>query len=237
MRLSKSKINTYLKCPREFKYRYVDEIEMPPNEYMELGTNVHLIAENYAKIYGDNPQENPRYYLDLIARQKKIDLDQIDTHLDSLASFFNRAFIENDYKVFSQEEYLTDDENNFSGITDIILENPDGELIVIDYKTGSSSSFSKCRLELGYYKMLVESNYDKNVVSAGIFFTKDNKLRLLDFKDEDNKRKYICNKELNDGIDTLYEVRKNVNAGKFPKEEQFLCQYCTYADICFKDSD
>ena len=237
MRLSKSKINTYLKCPREFKYRYIDEIEDKPNEYMELGTKVHLIAEIYTKIYGDNPQENPRYYLDLIARQKKIDLDQIDTHLDSLASFFNRAFIENDYKVFSQEEYLTDDENNFSGITDIILENPDGELIVIDYKTGSSSSFSKCRLELGYYKMLVESNYDKNVVSAGIFFTKDNKLRLLDFKDEDNKRKYICNKELNEGLDTLYEVRKNVNAGKFPKEEQFLCQYCTYADICFKDSD
>ena len=57
MRLSKSKINTYLKCPREFKYRYIDEIETPPNEYMALGSDVHLIAENYAKIYGDNPQE------------------------------------------------------------------------------------------------------------------------------------------------------------------------------------
>jgi len=63
MRLSKSKINTYLKCPREFKYRYIDEIETPPNEYMALGSDVHLIAENYAKIYGDNPQENPRYLI------------------------------------------------------------------------------------------------------------------------------------------------------------------------------
>lgn len=40
MRMSKSKINTYLKCPREFKYRYIDEIEMPPNEYMALGSNI-----------------------------------------------------------------------------------------------------------------------------------------------------------------------------------------------------
>lgn len=237
MKLSKSKINTYLKCPREFKYQYIDEIEMPPNEYMELGTNVHSIAENYVKIYGDNPQENPRYYLDLIAKQKNMNINDIDIHLNSLASFFDKAFIKKDYKVFSQEEYLTDDTHNFSGITDIILENPEGELVVIDYKTGSSSSFSKCRLELGYYKMLVESNYNKPVISAGIFFTKDNKLRLLHFKDEDNKRKYICNKELNDGLDTLYAVRENINAGKFPKNEQFLCRYCTYSDICFNDKD
>ena len=213
MKLSKSKINTYLKCPREFKYRYVDEIEVEPNEYMELGTNVHLIAEKYAKIYGDNPQENPRYYLDLIARQEKINVDEIDTHLDSLASFFNTAFIEKDYKLFSQEEYLIDEKHNFSGITDIILETSDKNLIVIDYKTGSSSSFNKCRLELGYYKMLVESNYDRNVISAGIF------------------------QELKEGLDTLYEVRKNVNEAKFPKEEQFLCRYCTYSSICYKDKD
>jgi len=237
MKLSKSKINTYLKCPREFKYRYVDEIEVEPNEYMELGTNVHLIAEKYAKIYGDNPQENPRYYLDLIARQEKINVDEIDTHLDSLASFFNTAFIEKDYKLFSQEEYLIDEKHNFSGITDIILETSDKNLIVIDYKTGSSSSFNKCRLELGYYKMLVESNYDRNVISAGIFFTKDNKLRLLHFKDNDNKRIYMCNQELKEGLDTLYEVRKNVNEAKFPKEEQFLCRYCTYSSICYKDKD
>ncbi|WP_295595157.1 PD-(D/E)XK nuclease family protein [uncultured Methanobrevibacter sp.] len=237
MKLSKSKINTYLKCPREFKYRYIDEIEVEPNEYMELGTNVHLIAEKYAKIYGDNPQENPKYYLDLIARQEKINVDEIDTHLDSLASFFNTAFIEKDYKLFSQEEYLIDEKHNFSGITDIILETADEDLIVIDYKTGSSSSFNKCRLELGYYKMLVESNYDRNVISAGIFFTKDNKLRLLHFKDNDNKRIYMCNQELKEGLDTLYEVRKNVNEAKFPKEEQFLCRYCTYSSICYKDKD
>lgn len=85
--------------------------------------------------------------------------------------------------------------------------------------------------------MLVESNYDKNVIAAGIFFTKDNKLRLLYFEDKNNKRKYICNKELDEGLNTLYEVRKNINQKKFPRNEQFLCRYCTYSDICYKDSD
>ena len=235
MRLSKSKINCYLKCPREFKYRYIDEIEVPPNEYMALGSDVHLIAENYAKIYGDNPQENPRYYLDLIAEESDINIEDVDIHLDSLASFFEEIFIEKDYKLFSQEEYLTNETHNFTGITDIILENPDGDLIVIDYKTGSSSSFSKYRLELGYYKMLVENAYDRKVIGAGIFFTKNNKLRLLKFEDESNKRKYMCQDELEEGLDTLYEVRENINAGKFPKNHQYICRFCTYENHCYKD--
>lgn len=237
MRMSKSKINTYLKCPREFKYRYIDEIEMPPNEYMVLGSNIHKVAEDYVIRYGDKPQMDIRYSLDLIAKTLELDVDEIDIHLNSLASFFERAFVENDYTLFSQEEYLSDETHNFNGITDIVLENPDGDLIVIDYKTGSSSSFSKCRRELGYYKMLVESNYNRNVIAAGIFFTKNNKLRLLYFDENPNKRKYMMQNELDEGLDTLYEVRKNVNEGKFPKNDQFLCRYCTYSDICFNDKD
>ncbi len=237
MRMSKSKINTYIKCPREFKYRYIDEIEVPPNEYMALGSDVHLIAEKYAEIYGDNPQENPRYFLDLISEQLNIGVDDIDVHLESLSDFFKLALIEKDFKIFSQEEYLTNETHNFTGITDLILENSTGELIVIDYKTGSSSSFSKCRLELGYYKMLVESAYDRDVIGAGIFFTKDNKLRVLYFEDEENKRKFMHSKELEEGIDTLYEVREKVNAGKFPKNRQYICRFCTYEEICYKDFD
>ena len=40
MKLSKSKINTYLKCPLEFKFQYIDEIEAEPNIYMQIGTSL-----------------------------------------------------------------------------------------------------------------------------------------------------------------------------------------------------
>ena len=35
--LSKSKINTFIECPRKFKYRYIDEITEETNKYMLLG--------------------------------------------------------------------------------------------------------------------------------------------------------------------------------------------------------
>ena len=54
MKLSKSKINTYLKCPQEFKFRYIDEIEVEPNKYMALGSDVHSIAEKFTEEFGDD---------------------------------------------------------------------------------------------------------------------------------------------------------------------------------------
>ena len=123
-------------------------------------------------------------------------------------------------------------ENRFSGICDIILEDENGELVVIDYKTSKSSSFSKYRLELCYYKLLVENVYGKPVSRVGIFFTRNGRLRLLDVCDEDNKRKYLNQNEIDEAVQTLHRVRHAVNNEVFPRRRQFLCRFCTYQDIC-----
>ena len=118
MRLSKSKINCYLKCPREFKYRYIDEIEVPPNEYMALGSDVHLIAEKFSEKFEDDLDDvDIENELLKITHEENIGYDLTD-HIDNLGSFFKRAFVDNDYKLFCQEEYLLDEENRFSGICD-----------------------------------------------------------------------------------------------------------------------
>ena len=153
-------------------------------------------------------------------------------HIDNLESFFEEVFVENNYKLFSNEEYLHDEKNRFSGICDIILEDENGDLVVIDYKTSKSSSFSKYRLELCYYKLLVENVYNKNVSSVGVFFTKNGRLRLLDICNEDNKRKYLNQNEIDEAITTLHKVRTNINNEVFPARRQFLCRYCTYRNIC-----
>ena len=107
-----------------------------------------------------------------------------------------------------------------------------GELVVIDYKTSNSNTFSRYRRELCYYKLLVENVYDKNVSSVGIFFTKNGRLRLLDVYEDDNKRKFLNSAEIEDAVDTFYQVRSEVNSGNFYPKRQFLCKFCTYKEIC-----
>lgn len=232
MKLSKSKVNTYLKCPLEFKFRYIDEIEVPQNKYMALGSDVHLVAEKFAEKFGDDLDDiNIDNELLKIAHDEDIGYD-LTEHLDNLGSFFKRIFVENKYKLFSQEEYLIDEDHRFSGICDIILEDENGELIVIDYKTSKSSSFSKYRRELCYYKLLVENVYGKTVSQVGVYFTKNDKLRLLKICDEENKRKYLNDDEIKEAVETMYKVRREINNENFPAKRQYLCRFCTYRHIC-----
>lgn len=232
MRMSKSKINTYLKCPLEFKFQYIDEIEAEPNKYMILGSDVHLIAEKFADKFGDD-LEGVNIENELIKIMNELDIGyDLSSHVNNLGLFFREVFIDNNYKLFSQEEYLHDEVHRFSGICDIILEDENGELVVIDYKTSNSNTFSRYRRELCYYKLLVENVYDKNVSSVGIFFTKNGRLRLLDVYEDDNKRKFLNSAEIEDAVDTFYQVRSEVNSGNFYPKRQFLCKFCTYKEIC-----
>ncbi len=231
MRLSKSKVNTYLKCPLEFKFQYIDEIEVKPNKYMALGSDVHLIAEKFSDRFGDE-LDDVDISNELIKIAYEENIGNIDEHIDNLSLFFKRAFVDNNFKLHSFEDYLLDEENRFSGICDIILEDENGELIVIDYKTGNSNSFSKYRLELCYYKLLVENVIGKPVSRVGVYFTKNGRLRLLDICDEDNKRKYLSYSEINDAVDTLHEVRSKINDEKFHPNRQYVCRFCTYRKIC-----
>lgn len=232
MRMSKSKINTYLKCPLEFKFQYIDEIEAEPNKYMILGSDVHLIAEKFADKFGDE-LEGVNIENELIKIMNELDIGyDLSSHVNNLGLFFREVFIDNNYKLFSQEEYLHDEVHRFSGICDIILEDENGELVVIDYKTSNSNTFSRYRRELCYYKLLVENVYDKNVSSVGIFFTKNGRLRLLDVYEDDNKRKFLNSAEIEDAVDTFYQVRSEVNRGNFYAKRQFLCKFCTYKEIC-----
>lgn len=232
MKLSKSKVNTYLKCPLEFKFQYIDEIEVEPNKYMILGSDVHLIAEKFCEKFRDELDDvNIENELLKIAHEEDIGYGAFE-HIENLANFFQEVFVENDYKLFCQEEYLLDEKNRFSGICDIILEDENGDLVVIDYKTSKSSSFSKYRLELCYYKLLVENVLNRSVSQVGIFFTKNGRLRLLDVCDDENKRKFLNDDEISEAIDTMYYVRNEINNGNFDAKRQYLCRFCTYRHIC-----
>lgn len=234
MRLSKSKVNDFLRCRRCFKYRYIDEIEQKPNEFMALGTDVHEIAEEFAEnidMDGDFYQQ-----LDDIYQQYDTDFD-LSEHLVNIGIFFDLLFHDEDtiggYKIFSVEKYLKDEEHNFSGLADLVLEDDDGYLTVIDYKTGRSKGINNYRLELCYYKMLLEATYpDKEVVTAGILFTKDGGMRFLNFKEHQSKGSFITQEDYEASIKLIDFVRNEIQEQNFYPERQFLCKYCSYQERC-----
>lgn len=236
MKLSKSAVNSFLKCRREYKYAYVDKIEQPPNDFMQLGTDVHDIAEQFIKTGGIS-SENYREKLDELAKKVNSKFD-LTIHLDNLSKFFEDVF-QNEkmsYEVFCCEEYLYDEEHDFSGLCDLVVRDEHNDVVIIDYKTGRSGSIKKYRLELCYYKMLLEYKYPNiNIIAAGIFFTKDGKYRFLNFADNVDKGAHCTQKDYQAALDLLDFVREETKAQRFHPNKQYICQYCGYQERCQSD--
>ena len=135
--------------------------------------------------------------------------------------------------MFSSEEYIHDTEHDFSGLADLVLENEDGDLIIIDYKTSKTNPIKKYLLELTYYKMLINHKYpDKNVISAGIVFTKDGGMKFTNFREEQEKGSFVTKKDEQAAIDLLDFIRKEVEENNLYPEHQYLCDYCAYQEMC-----
>ena len=228
MKLSKTKINTYLRCPFQFRLKYIDEIEGEANKYMILGRKVHKVAEIFLKEFKDNlSQINIDYELRKIENNLNYELTY---HIDNLSKFFK--IVESKYKVIGIEKELVSDELNLTGICDVILENSEGNLIIIDYKTGNSNSFSKHRLELCYYKLLVEEYYNRKVSHVGVFFTKNGRLRLLEIDDNPSIRKYLQPIEIQNAIEIMNDIELKINREEFSPNKQYTCRFCEYYDFC-----
>ena len=234
MTLSKSKINTFIECPRKFKYRYIDEITEEANEYMLLGSEVHEIAEEIAiELMEGND-------IDDVFLNLQYD-DKLEDHIKGLEKFFHDIY-SNDYEIFSVEEYIVDEESNLNGIVDIVIKNSNDELIIFDYKTGKPRDISKYKLELCVYKVLLESKYPElNVVSAGIYFTGAAAYRIANFESVgEDYFKSQSNGDIDDGdfdyvdavVDNLYET---MGKNYYIRKKGFLCKYCFYKEMCDKD--
>ena len=245
MMLSKSKINTFLRCPRSFKYIYIDKLEDEIGEAAQIGLNVHEYAENVAKELMNRDIITESLIFDVMLELYPFNEEEFsdDQHALSLLTFYVDSLIEQNYKIFSVEGRIDDEEHQLRGIIDLVLEDQKtGELFVIDYKTGKVKAISNFRLELCIYRKLVEYKYpDRKVTSACIFFTKNASYKGFNFAESQKKGSYVTEEEYNLVFDLIDEIRNLIDIEySSPKRDDiskgqrfsFCRDFCNFYEQC-----
>lgn len=241
MRLSKSKIMTFLRCRRKFKYQYIDKIPDKSNDYAKKGLAVHAIAEECAKRF-QNIDNITSKEIDVIADDVHVDYVKNDgtydvaEHVASLKQFFFDILIDGEYTIVGVEEEIYDEEYDLKGIVDIVLEDEDGSLSIIDYKSGKPKGISEFAKELCIYKYLVELEHPGHeVVTAGIFFTSNGAYRCINFTESQSKGAFMTNESYQEIFELIDWIQMMIDNNQFQPERQFLCRYCDYQELCERD--
>lgn len=152
-----SRINTFSNCATEYQKHYLEHVKLDSgNVYTEFGTFSHntiqsLIRDEikYDEVFPKWQDEVGNWEVD--PRSYQFDSDKIKTgYISNLNHYFKHTQVPVGSQFETEKPVLaTIGDNNkyvFVGYIDTQYVDEDGNLVLVDYKTSSRSSFSKAKL-------------------------------------------------------------------------------------------
>ncbi len=109
---------------------------------------------------------------------------------------------------------------DISGKFDLIVQNDDGSLHIIDFKTAKKEETDPFQLD--FYQLLAELNFDKPVKKTSFYFLKSGKKKSFDVKKKAEKIKE----------DVLKKIGKIQKTKEWQTKPSKLCQYCIFTSFC-----
>jgi len=245
--LSASQINTYLRCPMQYYFRYIRGLKLPPKSALILGSSVHAgIAHNYQQkkdshkdlkvnevlnVYGQSfdlgAKETEWEKGEKPGEVKDQGAELIKVYHSEIAPTIQPIEVEQKFEVdFPNVDY------GFMGYVDLL----DDKQRIIDHKTTARTPngiSSDHRLQLTGYSLGYRAGTGK----------KEKKVRV-DYMVKNKHAKVVTLEEkISDGdVDRLLKlmayVAKAIEQELFyPQPHNFMCNNrgCGYWDICHKE--
>jgi DNA helicase II / ATP-dependent DNA helicase PcrA len=241
--LSFSKFNTYEECPKKFWYQHILDA-LPENQEVSAlykGSVFHEIVENASNRQKEGKIDDlkvllaeleatwdPKQYLTTPVKKEKEDKQSLAPAIES----YQKWSSSNPNEIVALELAFTVHIAGFkvNGFIDRVEKTPDGEYVVIDYKTGGKKKKidAENSLQLNLYSLALKENPDfgKYPVSAIFFYVeKPEGEQLIEYKVDADKVNEI--KELLEG-----HVKSIQNKEFDATPEMYTCKFCEYSDIC-----
>ncbi|RLE39488.1 hypothetical protein DRJ17_00880 [Candidatus Woesearchaeota archaeon] len=245
-RNSPTSIIIYNQCPRLYYHIYKEKREARPNIIFIKGNVVHKALESFFSEEPPLFEKNYQFWAAKTLKKmfmrawngKKNEIaklrmskEELKEHYEECWDMLNhwlQDFLkrieqtgDNFQSAFNKLKPITEDEcyleeYDTKGFIDAI-ENVNGEIRIIDYKTSSKFEITKeYKLQLAIYALLYEKKYGRKPDKVGIYFLKE-RLHLISV--DDAMLKYAeeqCKK--------VFEKTKSDDIKDYPQNEGYLCK-------------
>ena len=242
--LSPSRASQFKTCPQQFKYANVDKLKEPTNEVQAKGTTVHQALEDLFDLPQDQRSIEKLHNLFRDAWTKVRGTDEHhnlfssveeerDWGIDGLKLLNNYMTIEDPttFNPLERERWVRGsiEDLNLRGILDRMDRNRNGELIIVDYKSGKApmAKYKEPRFfALKLYALLIKEELGEMPAELKLIYLKNSTIHTLKINEED------LNTARREILEIWTNIKKAYKENKFPAVKNNLCDWCYYKPIC-----
>lgn len=228
--LSYSQLETYEKCPLQYRYKYVLNVPYPPSPNLSFGNTIHETLREFHDTlrFGDVSLEKlleiyERNWEPLGYDSEEHRQERFESGKEILKKYFEN--LDKSVKTLEVEKTFTleIDEIKLKGRIDRIDELENG-VEIIDYKTGQQKDQNDVNQDkqMTIYALGAREALKLNPVKLTMYFVEGGqKISTTKTENDVNKIK-----------GEVKETISSIKAGKFDPKPGFHCRWCEYKEFC-----
>jgi len=230
--LSYSQFSMYKECPLQYKYKYLLNVPTPESHALSFGTTIHDTLRDFhlALMFGEVTSEK----LMEMYERNWIPLGYIDEEHRNLRFESGKKLLKDYYEKYAGSKVkpiaiekpfnLKIGEIKFFGRIDRIDPLQNGEVEIIDYKTGNAKDqkYVDKDDQVTFYAMGAKEALGMEPKKLSLYFVESGEKISTTRSEEqfESKKKEVK------------EVVGSIKAGDFKADPGMHCSWCDYKDIC-----